>query len=140
MCKKVFNKSFSDLNYLQKTQWAHMSISHWSGARGIQRYGHVRNIIMYGNGKIGTSGLNAAKNTKYNLNNSYLTFFACNRYFRQHLTPRSIYFCISVHYSISNVKIFQAPSSTLVKNRHVRPLIVFVGNFNMNNFYLKLFV
>ncbi len=38
ICKKVSNKSFWDLNYLQKTQWAHMSIFPWSGAMGLQRF------------------------------------------------------------------------------------------------------
>ncbi len=32
--KKASNKSCCELNFVQKTQWAHMSISHKSGARG----------------------------------------------------------------------------------------------------------
>ncbi len=38
MKKKVSNKSCSELNFLQKSQWAHMSISSGSGTRVLQHF------------------------------------------------------------------------------------------------------
>ncbi len=35
--KKTSNKNCLELNFLQKTQWVHMSISSSSGARGLER-------------------------------------------------------------------------------------------------------
>ncbi len=34
---KLLNKSCSELNFVQKSQWAHMSINPRSGARGLKR-------------------------------------------------------------------------------------------------------
>ncbi len=45
------NKSCWKLNFLEKTQWAHMSMSPRSGTRGSTDW-HVSNIIMYWNVKI----------------------------------------------------------------------------------------
>ncbi len=66
-------------------------------------------------------------------------FFAYNQYFQQHSAPKLIYFHISIHYSISDMAIFRYPISILGGDRHVRSLSFFVGNWNLNNFYLKLF-
>ncbi len=46
--KKSFSKSCSELNFLQRSQWAHMCISPRGGARGSKDC-HVLNIIMYCN-------------------------------------------------------------------------------------------
>ncbi len=59
------SKSCLELNSLQESQWAHMSISHWSKATGLKnliwlKYYNVQNWqITF------TSGLNAAKNNAY---------------------------------------------------------------------------
>ncbi len=51
ICENVSNKSCLDFNYIQKTQWAHMSI--FLGVElGDSKSWLVRNIIMYGNKKI----------------------------------------------------------------------------------------
>ncbi len=61
--KKVLNKSCSDFSFLQKTQWAHMSIFPRSGAMGLERlpcskYDNVRKC----ENRL-TLWLNAAKST-----------------------------------------------------------------------------
>ncbi len=42
----IIYKNYSELNFLQKTQQAHMSVSFKSGIRGSKDC-HVWNIIMY---------------------------------------------------------------------------------------------
>ncbi len=63
--KKISNQSCSDFHFLEKTQWAHMSIfpRPWSGASGLERliwskyYNAQKWQITF------TSGQNVAKNT-----------------------------------------------------------------------------
>ncbi len=52
--KKAWNKSYSELNFVQKSPRAHMSISPppWSGARASKDQ-YVWNLIMYRNGNLG---------------------------------------------------------------------------------------
>ncbi len=52
MSKKASNKSRSELNLVEKSPRAHMSISPRSGARGSKDQ-HVWNLKMYRNGKLG---------------------------------------------------------------------------------------
>ncbi len=49
--KKVWNKSCSVLNFVQKSPRTHMSIYPWSGGRG-SKDSHLWNIILYKNGKV----------------------------------------------------------------------------------------
>ncbi len=49
--KKDSNKNRSELNFLQKSQQTHISISFRSGVRGSKSC-HFLNIIMYWNGKV----------------------------------------------------------------------------------------
>ncbi len=61
--KKASNKSCLKLNFIQKSPGAHMSISPWSGARGLERLASS-NYYSEGKQKITFNlGLNAAKNT-----------------------------------------------------------------------------
>ncbi len=48
--KNLSNKNCSELNFLQKTHWTHISISPRSGARRLQNF-HFLNIVIYQNGK-----------------------------------------------------------------------------------------
>ncbi len=63
--KKALNKSCSELNFVQRSPRAHMSISPMGGAMGLQRsvclkcYNAQKREIRF------TLGLNAAKNTHY---------------------------------------------------------------------------
>ncbi len=62
--KKDSNKNCSEFNFLQKTQWTHMSISRMSGPRGLHRLP----CLKYWNGKIEKIHFrteHAAKNTRY---------------------------------------------------------------------------
>ncbi len=49
--KNSLNKNDSKLNFVQKSPWAHMSISPYSGARD-SKDSHLWKIIMYKNGKV----------------------------------------------------------------------------------------
>ncbi len=64
-CKKTSSKSCSELNFVQRSPPAHMSISPTSGARGskdqvcLKSYNVQKREIRF------TLGLDAAKNTHY---------------------------------------------------------------------------
>ncbi len=45
--KYVSNKICTELNLLQKTQWTHISICSWSGARGLQRFCPISAHIIF---------------------------------------------------------------------------------------------
>ncbi len=49
--KKISNESCWDFLFLEKTRWVHMSISPQSEVGGLKDW-HVRNIVVYQNGKI----------------------------------------------------------------------------------------
>ncbi len=64
LCKKGSSKSFLELNSLQKSHWAHMSVSPRNGARQLERliwlkYYNVQKQIIF------TLEPNAAKNTDF---------------------------------------------------------------------------
>ncbi len=63
--KTASNKSYWELNFLQKTQWAHVSISPRSGARGLQRLSCFKynNVLKRKSGF--ALGFNAAENTSH---------------------------------------------------------------------------
>ncbi len=61
--KKASNKSFSELNFAQKSPQAHMSITPQSGARGLERLMLLKYIIVLKLKITLNLGLNAAKNT-----------------------------------------------------------------------------
>ncbi len=47
--KKGSNKSCSELNFLQKTLWTHISVSPRSGAKGLQRFPFLISYnVLYG--------------------------------------------------------------------------------------------
>ncbi len=61
--KNALNKNCIKLNFQQKTQLPHVFISHWSGARGQQRF--VIFNIIHGNWKLGS--FSAERCQKYQL-------------------------------------------------------------------------
>ncbi len=66
--KSDSNKSCSALNWVQKSQWAHMSISPRSGAWGLKtliwlkNYNAQKRQITF---TLGVNGMNAGENTYY---------------------------------------------------------------------------
>ncbi len=61
--KNALNESFSEFNFLQKTQRTRVSISPWSGARGLQRSPFFKYFSALEWKKTFTLGLKATKNT-----------------------------------------------------------------------------
>ncbi len=62
--KKHFKQKYSELNFLQKTQWKHISISFRSRTRRLERLPVFKyNVLEQKSGF--TLGLNAAKSTDY---------------------------------------------------------------------------
>ncbi len=134
ICKKVSNKSCWDFNFLQKTQWAHISTSVRCLATELKRLlcSKYYNIWRKWENR-STLWLNAAeihnfcskiiKNNlliQYPRNDSRICWYQCGprtfiwnfvayEYFWQPSALKSIHFPISVHY-ISNMAIFRAPS------------------------------
>ncbi len=64
--KNTSNKNCSDLNFLRKSQGAHMPISPRSRARGLPRSVYVKYYYVLKWESRSTSGLNAAKIIDYN--------------------------------------------------------------------------
>ncbi len=62
--EKSSSKSYLELNSLQKSQWTHVSISPWGGARGLERLIQLKYNVQKCQ-IIFTSELNAAKNTDF---------------------------------------------------------------------------
>ncbi len=62
--KNASSKSCTELNLLQKTEWTHISIYSWSGARVLQRFTFLKyyNALKW---KKFTLEQNAAKNIDY---------------------------------------------------------------------------
>ncbi len=60
--KKASNKSYSYLNFLQKSPRAHMSIFHRSGDRGLKRCASLKNYNVEKRKSRFTLGLEAATN------------------------------------------------------------------------------
>ncbi len=65
LSKNASNKSCSQLNFLQISQWAHISITIKSGASGLQKLIGLKyyNVLEWESGVI--LGLNTAKSTRY---------------------------------------------------------------------------
>ncbi len=63
--KKASNKSCLELNFVQKSSWAHISISPRSGDRGLQRSVCLKSYNVQKLEISFTLGLNAAKNTHF---------------------------------------------------------------------------
>ncbi len=61
--KNASHKSCSELNFLQKTQWTHISIFPRSGARGAKHLPFLKYIDVLEWKSRFTLGLNAAKST-----------------------------------------------------------------------------
>ncbi len=62
--KNALNKSCSEFNFLQKTQWTNVSISLYSGARGLQRLPFLKYFNALEWECTFTLGLNATENAK----------------------------------------------------------------------------
>ncbi len=65
ICKNDSNKSFWALKSIQKSQWAHMSISPRSGGRGLRRLPSLKYYNVQKQQNWFTLVLEAAKNTGY---------------------------------------------------------------------------
>ncbi len=52
--KNASNKNYSELNFIQKTQWTHISISTRSGPTDAKHLPFLKQIAMYWNGKAGS--------------------------------------------------------------------------------------
>ncbi len=63
--KKGSSKSFLELNSLQKSHWAHMSISPWRGDRQLERFIWLKYYNVQKRQIIITLVLNVAKNTDF---------------------------------------------------------------------------
>ncbi len=63
--KNASNKSCWALNFIQKNQWTHMSISLWSGDRELQRQSCLTYYNVNKRENRFTLGLDTAKNTHY---------------------------------------------------------------------------
>ncbi len=72
--KEASNKSCLELNFVQKSVDAHMSISPRSEARGLQKI-HVWNLIMYRNGELGLIALTVSLTHQWKFNHSFLKIF-----------------------------------------------------------------
>ncbi len=52
--KNASNKNYSELNFIQKTQWTHISFGPRSGSTDTKHLPFLKQITMYWNGKIGS--------------------------------------------------------------------------------------